>query len=269
MVNTAILAAALVCTLYAPSECEGIRVFAEEVRTDIYESAYVYESEVYVPLQEVCETLGATAVIWDGETEVMEVEAPGAVIRAEVHELYMECNGRYIYIPGEVQYRHNRVMVPATAVAWAFGGQAEYLYEGRVVNISTGEPPESGSSFYGENDLYWLSRLIEAEAGGESMEGKISVGSVVMNRVESDKFPDTVEEVIFDKKFNIQFSPAYNGAIYNTPSEDSVIAAKLSLEGAKPVEDCLYFSAASLSKTCWAAKALGIYDTIGGQTFYG
>lgn len=270
MLNTGIIAAvAAFCTFFSGEDGDIVRIYAGGERTDIYESAYVEDNTLYVPLQEVSESLGAVAVVWSPEDETMELEAPELFITATVGDEYIEANGRFLYVPGGVQYRHNRVMVPAEVLARAFGAELTYLPKVDAVRFDSGTPIESGDSFYDETDVYWLSRLIQAEAGGESMRGKISVGSVVQNRVLSDEFPDTIEAVIFDSSCGIQFSPAYNGAIYNTPSSDSIIAAKLALDGARPVGDCLYFSASYLSESCWAARTMCVYETIGRQTFYG
>jgi N-acetylmuramoyl-L-alanine amidase len=86
-----------------------------------------------------------------------------------------------------------------------------------------------------------------------------------MNRVASPIFPDTVHEVIFDKQYGIQFTPAYSGAIYNTPSEECIIAAKIALDGGNTAGNSLYFAS---SKNCWAARARPFAMTIGGHYFY-
>ncbi|MFC0523435.1 cell wall hydrolase [Pontibacillus salicampi] len=67
-----------------------------------------------------------------------------------------------------------------------------------------------------EKDL--LARLVEAEAKGESYAGKVAVATVVLNRVESSKFPDTLYGVIHDGK---QFSPVLNGTIHQPAGEES------------------------------------------------
>jgi len=67
-----------------------------------------------------------------------------------------------------------------------------------------------------EKDL--LARLVEAEAKGESYAGKVGVATVVLNRVESDKFPDSIYGVIYD---GIQFSPVLNGTIKQPASQES------------------------------------------------
>ncbi len=76
--------------------------------------------------------------------------------------------------------------------------------------------------------MYWLARIIEAEAGGEPYKGKVAVGNVILNRVKSKDFPNTIYNVIFEYFGNIpQFSPVQEGTIYNTPSKESMNAAKM------------------------------------------
>ena len=94
---------------------------------------------------------------------------------------------------------------------------------------------------FSENDLYWLSRIIHAEARGESFDGKLAVGSVVLNRVKNKNYPSTVYGVIFDKKNGVQFSPILDGSIYNNPSRDSINAAKRCLEGYRTNKEILFF----------------------------
>ena len=114
-------------------------------------------------------------------------------------------------------------------VAEALGGTAEWdpYLDGAAVT--------SAGSGYDAVDLYWLSHIIYAESGAESMEGQIAVGNVVLNRVASDSFPNTVPAVIFDRKNGVQFEPVSNGTIYKTPSSASVQAAKRAMDGERPV----------------------------------
>ncbi|MGX8699316.1 MAG: cell wall hydrolase, partial [bacterium] len=96
----------------------------------------------------------------------------------------------------------------------------------------------------------------------------IAVGNVVLNRVKSEDFPDTVKEVILDRHYGIQFSPAYTKEIKKAPSESAVLAAKLCLEGANTAGESLYFASTAAARTCWAESHRKRYDTIGHQVFY-
>jgi N-acetylmuramoyl-L-alanine amidase len=88
---------------------------------------------------------------------------------------------------------------------------------GQTVNTNA-PAKEVGYSEY-EKDL--LARLVRAEAQGEPLEGKIAVACVVLNRVDSPNFPNTIREVIYDRG---QFSPVGNGQI-NKPADDDSIKA--------------------------------------------
>nr|WP_188376830.1 cell wall hydrolase [Halobacillus andaensis] len=95
--------------------------------------------------------------------------------------------------------------------------QVQDINDKSNAEIQAGEELQlpDGASEY-EKDL--LARLIEAEAEGESYEGKVAVATVVLNRVESDRFPDTIHNVIHD---GYQFSPVLNGSINQPASEES------------------------------------------------
>ncbi|MGP4062797.1 cell wall hydrolase [Halobacillus sp. H74] len=78
----------------------------------------------------------------------------------------------------------------------------------------------------GESEKDLLSRLVEAEAKGESYAGKVAVATVVLNRVESDQFPDSLYGVIHD---GYQFSPVLNGTIHQPAGEESKRAVEEAL----------------------------------------
>lgn len=120
-----------------------------------------------------------------------------------------------------------------------------------------------------ETDLYWLSRIIHAESGGEPYSGKVAVGSVILNRVTSKSFPNTVKGVIFEYYKNIpQFSPVAEGTIYNTPSTESIKAAKEALNGKKPVGNATYFFNPKKSEGKWIVKSKTYVTKIGEHVFY-
>lgn len=75
---------------------------------------------------------------------------------------------------------------------------------------STDSAASAAKNYYTKKNLRLLSSIIYCEARGESYKGQLAVGMVVMNRVRSDQFPDTVKDVIYQKG---QFSPVRNGAL--------------------------------------------------------
>lgn len=109
-----------------------------------------------------------------------------------------------------------------------------------------------------QGDLDLMAAIIECEAGGEPYEGKIGVGAVVMNRVRSSQFPNTISEVIYQSG---QFSPVASGKLASVLSrgarQDCYDAARDVFAGANTVGECLFFHAGG-----------GSGLTIANQTFY-
>lgn len=185
------------------------------------------------------------------------------VLIAPVGKAYFTVNNRYIYAPSTVIALENEVLLPYTALAESLGCTTENSTDDGNIVIQQLEAPKHGTNTYNENDLYWLSRAIYAEAGNQTMQGRIAVGTVILNRVAAPAFPNTIEEVIFAPH---QFSPVANGTIYRDPDEDSIVAAKLCLDGVKEADDCLYFNVTNMRS--WADRSRTYYCTIGGHNFY-
>ncbi len=120
-----------------------------------------------------------------------------------------------------------------------------------------------------EMDRYWLAKIIEAEAGIESLEGKIAVGAVVLNRVEEEWFPDTIQEVIFQKlDGSYQFSPVGNGRLKKVePSDEAFEAADRALNGEDPTDGALYFYNPKISKSTFFKKK-ELLASIGNHQFF-
>jgi len=93
---------------------------------------------------------------------------------------------------------------------------------------------------YTEDDFELLARVIEAEAGGESDYHKLCVGTVVMNRVDSEKYPSTIEGVIYQPG---QYQCVTNSHINNEPSESSYEAAESILDGRRMFRSSVVYQA--------------------------
>lgn len=224
------------------------------------------DSEIYVPMLEFCEEMGAKVLKWDEDSQSALAIFREFAIDATAGNDYVTANGRCLYASEGCYLSEGTLMVPASAIAKALDAYVQWDDETGTLSISSGSGMiESGDSYYDENELYWLARIIQAEAGCESFTGKVAVGNVVMNRVKLSGFPNTVYGVVFDTNCGVQFEPILNGSIYNTPSSDSYAAAKLALEDAKPVGDCLFFASIS---DCWAAFNRPYYGMIGRHYFY-
>ena len=230
-------------------------------------SRYVQMGTTYVALEVLAKELAPAAQVnWDGAT--MTVVTDQLTMTAKVGQLYVEANGRYLYVPEAVQLTEaGQATVPLRAAAEAFGAQVGYDAATGVATVTSGSGAIlSGDSFYNQDDLFWLSRVIYRESGNQSLEGQMAVGNVVLNRVADPAFPDTVEGVLAQKN---QFSTYKSGVLRKTePSAKSIIAAKLVLDGGvvKETRGALFFDCTSNS---WAARNKQLIATFGDHNFYG
>lgn len=141
----------------------------------------------------------------------------------------------------------------------------------RVVNYSVVELGDY--RFLDDDELEVLQRIVEAEAGNEDEDGKLLVANVVLNRVDSDKFPETVTEVVFQQSKGVtQFSPVASGRIHTVEvSEETVAAVERALAGEDISQGALYFAArkyASSKKMRWFDEKLTFLFRHGGHEFY-
>ena len=114
-------------------------------------------------------------------------------------------------------------------------------------------------------DERMLAKIAMAEAEGESVEGKALVILVVLNRVWSDEFPDSIEEVIFQKN---QFSPVDEGGRYWTTEPDAGCyeALELVMGGWDESQGAFYFE--STGRDGWHSQNLEFLFEFGGHKFY-
>ena len=225
--------------------------------------------QTYVSLKVMAQLLDSTAqVAWDAGAQSVTVTTEQLELTAVVGRLYIQANGRYLYMSEGVQMVNDQAMVSLDAVAEAFGAVTGWDAQAGTFLVTRGTGAiESGNTYYNENDLFWLSRVIYAESGNQPLEGKMAVGIVVMNRVNYPEiWPNTIKGVLAQKN---QFSTYKGGRLANrTPNAESVIAAKLVLDGGvvEEVADAYWFDA---NRTSWASRNKTCLAVIGGHKFYG
>jgi len=223
-------------------------------------NSYLEQGVTYVPLRHLLEAFGGWEISWDSQQQEAVAVSASARVTADPAEDTITINGTDY--AGRVTVEKGRTYVPLRQVTEALGGGAKwdpYL---------SGAAVTSPGADYNAEDLYWLSRIISAESGAEPMEGQIAVGNVVLNRVASDEFPNTIPGVIFDRVDAVQFEPVENGTVYNTPTARSVEAAKRVLNGESTIGKAMYFYAPALSQGVWINANRTYYKTIGCHRFY-
>ena len=141
----------------------------------------------------------------------------------------------------------------------------------RVVDYQMMEPADVWN--LSEEDREVLLRIVEAEAGSEDEDGRLLVANVVLNRVASDLFPDTVPDVVFQRGKGVtQFSPVASGSYYRVKvSETTVSSVERALKGEDISQGALYFASrryASDSNMRWFDEKLTFLFQHGGHEFF-
>lgn len=205
--------------------------------------------------------------IVDAEGNTANVVQETLSMTVSIRIPYIVANSRYLYVKDNLIMLNGCVAAPIRMLAKIFNLNVAYDSESQSVQLTRGQTSgvyiQPGDSYYDEDTLYWLSRIINAESGNQILEGKIAVGNVVMNRVNSPLFPNTIYDVLYQKN---QFSPVSSGTIKKSPNSNSVLAAKLVMDGAQVVPNALFFSRSGMS--CYASKNRPYITTIGAHAFY-
>lgn len=222
---------------------------------------------ILIPIRAAANAVGCEDVEWNGVEKLVSLDGGKIVFR--IGDSFAYSDGEKKQMGASTRIINSRTMVPIRFFAESFGASVEWDGEMQTVIISIdGHTVDDAYVSYTKSELDWLSRIVNAEAEGESMEGKKGVANVVLNRVGSNDFPNDIYNVIFDKKYGIQFTPVANGRIYDEPGYDSKIAAKAVLNGDSNVGDCLYFCNPVISSNTWIMNNRKYYMTIGKHDFY-
>jgi len=115
-----------------------------------------------------------------------------------------------------------------------------------ALGMSSGTTSTSSST--SNSDLYLLAKCVHAEARGESYVGQVAVAAVILNRVESSQFPNTIAGVIYQP---YAFTAVQDGQINLEPNSTAYSAAKDALNGWDPTYGCLYYYNAATATSKW------------------
>ncbi len=133
-----------------------------------------------------------------------------------------------------------------------------------AIGISLASSSSSaGVGGYSSSDAYLLARLVYAEARGEPYVGQVAVAAVVLNRVRSSSFPNTISGVIYQPW---AFSVVNDGQINLTPNQTAINAANDAMNGWDPTYGCLYYYNPATATNSWI-KQKPIHLTIGQHVF--
>lgn len=295
----------LLCSNILAMSKVKILVNNSEIYSDV--EPFLINDTTYVPLRFVSNALNVKEITWNQNAQAITIKKENKTLKFFINKNYAYINNEYRSLKGMPLLKDNRTFVPLRIISETLGATVNWNPDTNTVFIETpkssnvsqnnsgntsqsgtssnisSNKPSSGSSSAGissskpnsntavnvtEDAIFWLARIIEAESAGEPHKGKVAVGEVILNRVKSNEFPNTIWGVIFDNTYAIQFEPVANGTIYNTPSEASIAAAKEALSGSNYVNGALYFLNPRTASSSWIAKNRQFCMTIANHDFY-
>ena len=178
---------------------------------------------------------------------------PGQVlyVRAETHTvksgdtLYLISKGRGVTLPSlrKANNKWDDKLVPSQKLAIP-----------AAVNTTAASTGTKAVISYTQSDLDLLARLVTSEADSEPYNAKVGVAAVVVSRVLSSTFPNSISSVIYEKSYGYyQFTPVENGYINKPASQDAKNAAYAALHGSDPSNGALYyFDDSATNKWLWS-----------------
>ncbi|KEI12449.1 peptidoglycan-binding protein [Clostridium novyi B str. ATCC 27606] len=147
-------------------------------------------------------------------------------------------------------YPNDKLLIPCTTS----NSTTNYISSGQAKSNKSVIP-------YTQSDLEVLSRLVHAEAGGESYRTKVCVASVVINRVKSNQFPNSIKNVIYQvSDGHYQFTPVLNGMINKAATDDDKKAALEALNGNDPTKGALYFFDNTITNQWLLSKPVALHS---------
>ena len=228
---------------------------------------FVADGVIYIPARSAASAISGSTYSYDSSTRTSILRAPGLemVMGDGCYVTYANDRALFNTTPNVIM-SDGRLYIPATVFAKAVGMKLSVTDS--VKFSGSYSPIISGAKFYRDDEVFWLARIIHAESRGEALLGQIAVGNVVLNRVKSAYYPNTIYGVIFDRKYGVQFSPILDGTIYNTPGYTATLAAKICLEGYDVSQGAFFFLNTALATSSWIPKNRAYAFTIGNHDFY-
>ena len=233
------------------------------------EPAMIMNGTLYLPLRAFANSLGTAKVSYNKTTKTATLEMQGLYLTATDGGFVTYANDRALFaFSPNVLLSNGKMYIPASTLIKALGVEVKSYTHNAVTVSGSYTPLLHATKFYREDEVYWLSKIINAESGGESLIGQIAVGDVIMNRVKSPLYPNTIYGVIFDRKYGVQFSPILDGSIYKDPTFTATLAAKICLEGTSLSDNALFFLNPRVAESNWIVRSREYAYSIGGHDFY-
>lgn len=242
------------------------------------------EGHVLVPMRAFFEAAGAE-VYWDAASRTVRAFTGERTVTLQVGNSEASISGRSVALDAPPRIINDRVYVPLRFATDALGGEVSWNGERRVATVNLKRPvdgavvaiptgattPASPASeedllaLYSPEEIDLFVRVVNAEAYGESFEGKVAVAAVILNRVRSNRFPNSITEVLLAPN---QFGVVNNGQVNRSLHPDSRPAVIRALNSDDPTGGALYFTNLSTTPNYGFWSRLEIVARIGRHTFF-
>ena len=256
------------CAVKERPDAPEMKVF---FRSKLTGRAYLINGEAYLSLGEFAALYGMDIDIavddsgFTAHSDVLDIAAGNG-------EYYLTANYRYVFLPDGYILCGDNIYLPLEALCRIFGVEGTHDLTRVDVDTKQCRPITGYEDYYTLNmpaDFqYWLPRIIEIETKDEPLPGKVAVGNVILNRVKSDNYPDTIYKVLFDNYTGVQFAPAVTGSILYMDGADGFLASCLCWEGYNNIGDCMYFANPESNGNYWFRTYREYVLTIGRHEFY-
>lgn len=251
---------------------EGFALAINGERVKLDDPARSFEGRLYLPVARLAGVFGAWAA-WNSDHEAVTIHTASGdkiVLSAGVPVVYFN-ETRYV-MDAAPFVAEGRIYIPLRYAAELMQATVKWSADEQLAEINTVLPAQAKSlsifkneaETFTDEDFKLLAKITQVESGYESYEGQLAVANVILNRVKSSKFPNTIRDVIYSGK---QFPPAHNGLLdKSVPNESVLRAVKDALNGKNNVEDAVYFFNPKYSKgSFWSG--LDVITTIGVHRF--
>lgn len=229
---------------------------------------FIQNDSVYVPIKFVADSLGVESVEWNHEEKSVLIVNGEKTVKIFIDQLVAYVNEVETTMDVAPIISNSRTMVPIRFIAEQFDATVEWDKETYTVDITKENLVVQATHIidkgFNKEDILWLSKIITVEGRGISLDAKVAIANVVLNRKKSSQFPNTVHDVIFDTNYCVQFPPAHKSSFTTlVPTTESLLAAKLALNGYNNISSCLFFNNRPFN-----SKANDFYKKIDGEYFY-
>lgn len=262
------------CVLLALS---GSRVSAEEQKIGLKindnkikltQDLLINEDKTYIFTRQFAELMGYE-VEWKEDTRQIVLRNENAELMISADESNIIYNGFKVEVEESALLREEGSYLPLRTIGQFLECSIEWDEESRAV-VLTKENLEINPEYivnektYTEEDLSILSKIVDVESGDRSIELRLAVANVVLNRVKSDRFPNSVKDVVYQVDVHKQFPPAHKSNFLTRKVDElSIEAARRALEGENNIDNCLFFNLRPFK-----SKSNDFYKKLEGEYFY-